>query len=188
MHASLTCDISLSCKSISRFFFFTWFRLMHWYWYISNVNVEILIWSPHFVFHHRSSRLSLYRAVEFSNFNIDVYQYIYTILGVVEGVYYFQLLRIFAKQDHHLVKVLWRRSPISCGRTTNYNRQMLAFRYCEYWCTSMTQLRSCTEHQRDAGPMLGPETGPRDSVAPTLRPAARAHSAPVETRRRLSRL
>ena len=50
----------------------------------------------------------------------------------------------------------------------------------------MTQLRSCTEHQRDAGPMLGPETGPRGSVAPTLRPAARAHRAPVETRRRLS--
>ena len=50
----------------------------------------------------------------------------------------------------------------------------------------MTQLRSCTEHQRDAGPMLGPETGPRGSVAPTLRPAARAHRAPVETRRTLS--
>ena len=34
--------------------------------YIYNVNVEILIWSPHFVSHHRSSRLSLYRAVEFT--------------------------------------------------------------------------------------------------------------------------
>ena len=52
----------------------------------------------------------------------------------------------------------------------------------------MTRLRSCTEHQRDAGPMLGPVSGPRGSVAPTLRPAARADRAPVETRRRLSRL
>ena len=47
-------------------------------------------------------------------------------------------------------------------------------------------MRSCTEHQRDAGPMLGPVSGPRGSVAPTLRPAARAHRAPVETRSTLS--
>ena len=44
------------------------------------------------------------------------YLSIYTKLGVGAGVYYFQFLRIFAKQNHHLVKVLWRRTTISGGK------------------------------------------------------------------------